>query len=358
VRILDAYILRRTLAPLAVVLGAFIGIFILVDLFDHAHTFIDNSVPAGVVLAYYAHYTPLIVVLTTPVAMLLATLLSLGRFARSNELLAMKGAGRSLYRILAPIFLLAVLVSLANVALGETILPEATKRRVEIEQEHLKRRADQIVRTGITYVRPDGTILLARRFHARKQTLEEVTVEEYDGEDVRPRTRIDARTARWADGHWILEDGEVRHFLSDREELTRFDSMELPYADPTPDDLTSRRLEPEEMGYRALALYIARLRASGIDPGDLAVRLRLKIAFPFVTLIMTAIGAPLAARTRRGGFALAFTAALAISFFYYGVLQVGQVLGRQGILSPALAAWMPNIIFGALAAGILVKTPK
>jgi lipopolysaccharide export system permease protein len=73
---------------------------------------------------------------------------------------------------------------------------------------------------------------------------------------------------------------------------------------------------------------------------------------------MTAIGAPLAARTRRGGFALAFTAALAISFFYYGVLQVGQVLGRQGILPPALAAWMPNIIFGALGVGILVKTPK
>jgi lipopolysaccharide export system permease protein len=357
VRILDAYLLRRTLAPLALVLGAFVGVFILVDLFDHAHTFIDNNVPVGVVLLYYAHYTPLIVVLTAPVAMLLATLLSLGRLARGNELLAMKGVGRSLYRILAPIFALAVLLSLTNMVMGETLLPEATKRRMEIDQDYIRKRPDQMVRTAITYVRPDGTVFLARRFHARRQTLEEVTIEEF-GPELRPTTRIDAKTARWGGDHWILENGEMRRFLPDGEDVTRFDTLELPYSEPGPDDLESRRLEPEEMGYRALSAYIARLRATGIDPGDLAVRLRLKIAFPFVTLIMTAIGAPLAARTRRGGFALAFALALTISFFYYGVLQVGQVLGRQGILAPALAAWLPNAIFGALGLGILVKTPK
>ena len=75
---LDTYVLRRTVIPLAFVFAAFVGIFVLVDLFDHAHTFIDNDVPVRIVLAYYAHYMPFVVVLTAPVAMLLATLLAVG----------------------------------------------------------------------------------------------------------------------------------------------------------------------------------------------------------------------------------------------------------------------------------------
>ena len=71
-----------------------------------------------------------------------------------------------------------------------------------------------------------------------------------------------------------------------------------------------------------------------------------------------AAGGALAAGARRSGFAIAFAAALTVSFFYYGVLQVGQVLGRQGVLVPWLAAWLSNFLFLGVGAWLLARAPK
>lgn len=356
-RILDAYLLRRLAKPLVLVFTAFVGIFVLVDLFDNVHTFIDNRVAIGTVVSYYVHYLPMVVVLTMPVAMLLATLLSLGGLARRHEVMAMKGSGLSLYRVLAPVFVLALALSLASMVVAETLLPPATTRRLQIEEEHIKRSPTEVFRRNVLYVCPDGAVFLARRFNTRRLVLEDVTIEEFDKE-LRPVRRIDAESGRWSDGRWVLENGQVRTFSGNTENALPFEARVLERAEPSPSDLRSRRLEPEEMGYRELRTYIGRLSASGSDPGDFAVQLRLKIAFPFVTLIMTMLGAPLAAGARRTGFALSFAAALAISFLYYGLLQVGQVLGRQGMLPPTLAAWLGNVVFAGVAVWMIVKAPK
>jgi lipopolysaccharide export system permease protein len=354
---LDSYMFRKIARPLALVFIAFVGIFILVDLFDHANKFIDNKVGPGIVFLYYLYYMPWIVVLTAPVAMLLASLLAIGRLSRSNEIMAMKGGGVSLYRILAPVLLLAVGLSLASLFIGEVAMPPATRRRLEIKETHLSRRADRAVRTDVIYIRPDGVMLLARRFNVGKKRLDQVTVEEFDDES-NPTMRIDAERGRWEDGHWVLENGRIRRFTPDGEEATSFEKYRLPYTEPSPDDLRTRRLEPEEMGYAELRGYIKKLRASGNNPRDLDVQLQLKISFPFVTLIMTLIGAPLAAATRRTGFAISFTAALAVSFIYFGLIQVGDVLGSQGFLPPVLGAWAGNIVFAGIGVWLLIKAPK
>ncbi len=356
-RILDTYLLRSAAKPLVLVFLAFVGIFILVDLFDHAHTFIDNEVAIGTVISYYTHYLPLIVVLTTPVAMLLATLLSLGGLARRQEIMAMKGCGVSLNRVLLPYFLLALSLSIMTMLVGETVLPPATSARLRIEEEHIDKHPGDVTKNNVIYVRPDGTVFLARYLNTRTSTAEGVTVEEFDA-DLRPVLRIDAQSGDWDGKRWNLSDGLIRRFTPDGEEAEQFERYALPYDEPSMDDLRSRKLDPEEMGYRQLRSYIRRLVASGSDPGDLDVSLQLKIAFPFVTLIMAMIGASLAAGARRTGFALSFTAALGISFLYYGLLQVGQVLGRQGVLTPLLAAWSANIIFAGVAAWLLARAPK
>ena len=355
--ILDSYALRKTAKPLVIVLCLFAGIFVLVDLFDHAHSFIDNDVSLDVVLKYYAYYLPLIVVLTSPVAMLLATLLAVGGLSRRNELMALKGSGVSLYRILAPVLALSVVVSLANVIIGEVVLPPATRHRLLIQETSITRRASQTITNDPVYVTPDGTMFLARRLNSRTRTLEEVTVEEFD-EAHRPTSRIDAQSAMWENGSWVFYDGSHRRFTAAGEEVTSFERLEPGYSEPLPSELDVRKLQPEEMPYRELKSYILRLRASGNDARNLAVQLQLKLSFPFVAVIMTLLGGTLAAGARRSGFALSFAAALTISFFYYGVLQVGQVLGRQGILVPWLAAWISNIIFTGVGVGLLVRAPK
>jgi lipopolysaccharide export system permease protein len=357
VSILDSYALRKVLKPFGMILAVFTGIFVIIDLFDHAHSFIDNQASLGAVLAYYVYYLPLIVVLTSPIAMLLATLLAVGGLARRNEIMALKGSGVSLYRILAPVLALAVLVSIANVVIGELVMPDATRNRLRIKQTHIDKRASEMVTSDPLFVTPDGTMFIARRLNSRTNTLEEVTVEEFD-DNFMPVNRLDAAIAVWEDEAWVFYDGTVRSFSDDGDEVTRFERLDPGHREPHPDEMGVRKLEPDEMPYRELRAYILKLRASGRDPRRLAVHLQLKIAFPFVTVIMTLLGGALAAGARRTGFALAFAAALTVSFFYYGVLQVGQVLGRQGILVPWLAAWISNFLFIGVGAWLLARAPK
>jgi lipopolysaccharide export system permease protein len=355
--ILDAYTLRKIAKPFAVVLCLLVGIFVIVDVFDHVHSFVDNEVPLGVILKYYLCYLPFILVLTSPIAMLLATLLAVGGLSRTNELMALKGSGVSLYRMMAPVLALAVVVSLVNVLIGELVLPAATRQRLLIKETSISRKATEVITPDPVYVTPSGTMFLARRLNSRTKTLDEVTVEEFD-EDAVPTSRVDARSAVWEDGQWVFYAGSSRRFTESGEEVTTFERYESGYTEPVPSELDVRKLSPEEMAYRELRAYIVRLRASGNDPLNLDVQLQLKIAFPFVVVIMTLLGGTLAAGSRRSGFALSFAAALTISFFYFGVLQVGQVLGRQGILSPWLAAWISNIIFAGVGVTLLVRAPK
>lgn len=357
-KIVDRYLSCRVFLPLLLVFAAFVVIFVLVDLFDHAHAFIDQSVPAGIVLMYYLYSTPLIVVLTAPVAMLLAVLLSVGRLSRRREIMAFKASGFSLYRVLAPVLVLAALLSVVGLVVAELAVPPATRQKIRIEEEYIERgRSDPRVRDDVIHMRPDGSIFLAHRFDVRRSTIEGVTVEEF-GADLRPTRRIDAQRATWDGSRWVLIEGRVRTFADDAEEVSAFDRMVLPYEDPTPRDLGTRRLDPQEMGYFELRDYARRLAASGNDVRELLVELRLKIAFPFASLIMALLGAPFAAGTRRSGFAVAFAAALTISFLYYGFIQVGQVLGRQGVLAPGLAAWIANVVFAGIGTVLLARAPK
>jgi lipopolysaccharide export system permease protein len=351
------YIFAKAVRPLGLLFTLSIGIFVLIDLFDHAHTFIDNEVPVGVAITYYIYYMPLIFVLTSPIVMLLATLLSVGALSRHNEIMAMKGSGISLYRVLAPVLALAVLLGAANVLVGELLLPPATRHRISVEEQRIKKRSERAVRNEPVFVRPDGVMFIARRLNMRTATLEGVTVEQFDEEN-EPTRRLDAESAVWEEERWVFYEGRERVFSSDGETVRAFDVFVSDYSDPTPEELSRRKLSPDEMSYSELRSYIARLRASGNDPRELAVQLRLKTSFPFVILIMTLLGGTLAAGARRSGFALAFAAALAISFLYYGLLQVGQVLGRQGILLPWLAAWLANFAFAGIGFAMLIKAPK
>ena len=89
-RILDLYTLRKFVFVLLFALLAFVSIFVIIDLVERLSDYIDKQVPAGVVMSYYFYFIPYILVLMLPIAMLLASLFSVGNLGRYQELTAMK----------------------------------------------------------------------------------------------------------------------------------------------------------------------------------------------------------------------------------------------------------------------------
>jgi lipopolysaccharide export LptBFGC system permease protein LptF len=108
------------------------------------------------------------------------------------------------------------------------------------------------------------------------------------------------------------------------------------------------------MTYGELRAYIGQLEASGANVVPYTVELRRKIAFPLVTVVMTLIAIPFAITTGRRGALYGIGIGIVLAIFYFLVMTLFVALGRGGLLGPTLAAWAPNLLFGAVAAYMIL----
>jgi len=350
VKTLDRYILARYLMALGMALVAFLAIFVVLDLFEKLDDFLDQSVPGQVIVQYYIFRIPEILLLMLPVGMLLACLFSLGAHARSNELLAITSSGVSLRRALLPVLVAAFVVSLLSLVTGETIAPIAAERVRTVEEEYLKPGKKTIarVRTNLSFMGEGGRLYWIGRLDTQKGRMTDLVIQTLSGNTL--IERIDAKEAVWEEGSWVFRDGYFRRFQEgELEEAVPFDIRVENGIPETPRDLAKVQKNPRQMSYQELSEYIEKAQSSGAEVQKELVDLHMKTAFPFTNFLIVLLGSPLASLLRRGGNALGFSMALAISFLYYLAIRVGQSLGYNGVLPPPLAAWSANILFGVIA---------
>jgi len=107
--------------------------------------------------------------------------------------------------------------------------------------------------------------------------------------------------------------------------------------------------DPDKMTYGQLMAYVTQLKARGFNAVPPTVKLQRKVAFPFVTIVMTLLAVPFAVTTGRRGAMYGIGIGIALSIAYWVILQVFSAIGEGGVLTPILAAWAPNMIFGAVA---------
>jgi lipopolysaccharide export system permease protein len=169
---------------------------------------------------------------------------------------------------------------------------------------------------------------------------------------------VDADRIRYNGQGWMLYRPQTRTFHDSRVEVERQDSLLRTDFTITPDDLERVNIEPEEMNYVDLRNMVRRLHASGIRAGKWVVDLAFKISQPFSAVIIVLFGVPFAAFRRRGGLVLGFGLSLLVCFIYFGFIQVGRILGYQGMISPLVAAWSGNVVFGMLGLYLVYRVPK
>lgn len=357
-RLLDRYVLVEFVKLLLLSLCAFVVIFAIVDLFEKIQDFMDGHASFLIVARYYLYKIPWVTVQVLPVALLMATFLTLGQMSKFNELTAMVTAGLSTGRIVVPLFAVGLLAVLASFALNELVVPHATQRREEILETEVRHRlaGRPTEYSNLSVLGQGGRIYTAKLYLVPEKRLHDVTITEFKG-DVLVR-RIDARTGRWNGKEWVFMDGIERRFEKGTERAMTFTIMTLPGLPERPEDFEKEPQNPDEMGYTALAEYVHRLAHSGLRSEKFEVQLYQKFAFPFINLIVVVMGAALAARLRNPNAALGFGISVSTAFFYVGLMRAGLALGQSGTLPPPLAAWFANALLGVIALGLFVQTQR
>jgi len=349
--------------------------------------YIDKQASVFLVIKYYLYYTPYILVLALPVAMLLACLFSLGQLAKHNELTAMKSSGISLYRILLPLFVLSFLISLFVIGFGESVVPLAYQKMMEVKTVEIEKgqRETNLMLNNVFIQGDDGRIFHVATYDIKAKTGSDALVQRF--EENRLKEEIRAKRVRWDNNGWVFEDGVERIFsnasgeiqspedssrvntdstkanavgknLSEKEEYHPFDRLFRLDLKTKPEALIRRQKKSDEMGYFELAEYVKIKKRSGQLVAKETTDLHLKIAFPFVSFIIVLFGAPLAANPKRSGLAIGFAVSLFISFVYYTLIRMGQSFGYSEKLPPLLAVWAANILFAILGTILLVKAKK
>ena len=346
-RLLDAYVLRGFWFFFALVLIVFVSVFILVTLFELLPDIVKNRVDTSIVVSYFLYLLPQILYYVIPLTVLLAILINLGTLTKSNEILAVKAGAISLYRMSLPLLFMGLGLSAAIYFLQDFVLPYANQRQDEYRNV-IKGRAPQ------TYRDPErkwmaGTgdrIYHYNYFDSNQNLFAGISIFEFKPKTFELNQWVFAARAAWQGSTWLLEDGWVRRIdTRGSVEYKPFDRLQLAQLDG-PEYFKKEVRTAAQMTYPELKRYVTDLSRSGFDVSALMVDLYRKLSFPLVSFIMAILGIPFSFATGKKGAFYGIGLCLALGIFYWSAFTLFDKLGGINRLSPFIAAWFPNLIFG------------
>ena len=353
--LLDRYVGTQYLKIFALTFVGLLGIFQIATFVDISDKLFKGDATARLFLEYFWYSTPQFVWWVLPIAALVATLVTVGMLTKSSELTVMKACGISLYRVSMPVLALSLLWSALLFGLSESILGDANHRAEAIRHVingNAPETFDVLNRTW--FVGPEGSIYHYTHFNPDRVELSRVTIYRFAKDEWRLAGRTYATQATYDNG-WQGRDVWRREFGdelgTDDFESTRHN--ELTELAP-PEYFTTDQPAAERMSYRDLSRYIDELEASGGAVVPLRVDLQRKLSFPLVTLVLTLIAVPFAVTTGRHGAMYGVGIGIVLAFSYWLVASIFAAIGSAGLLTPLLAAWTPNVLFGGSAVYLLL----
>jgi len=360
-QILDKYLLKQFLYVFFFALLSFWIIFLIVDVVEHIDTFIDQHASLSSVIKYYIFYSPYILILVLPIAMLLSSLFSLGLLSRQNELLALKSSGISLYRILFPLLGLALVISFLVMMAGNYLIPYTNRLSLKIHSREIEKKANlgETMYNDVYLQTENQQVLYLNHYNIQTRTGKGVLFQTFKDSQMKEEVRADKIV--WGGNGWIFLKGIQRIFSDSSlspEKYIPFERTLRLDLKIRPEALTREQKLPEEMSYQELKNYIDLKQKTGQDVAKEKTDLYLKISFPLANLVIVLFGCTLATSPRRSGLALSFAISLAICFVYYTFLRLGQSFGYSHKFSPLLAAWISNLVFGIVGLVLLFKAKK
>lgn len=361
--ILDKYFLKRFLKNFFSCLFAFIFLYVIIDVFSALKDILENHPPVNKIIEYYLYSIPLIFTQITPVAALLSTLFTLSSLNQSNEIIAMRASGLSVYRIIKPLLIFGFCLSLSIFIVNETLVPFSQKTSKFIKRYYIDKAPETLYEQPVENIAVYGfnnRLYFINKLLPKSQIILGLTILEHDNQN-NVLSKIYAEKAHWDGRRWVLYQCFIYNMPNERGaagEPQYFTQTTLKI-DETPQDFLRQNIPIENMNVKELAGYIEKLSESGVSRAStrLKVDLYQKFSFPLTSFIIILLGIPSSIVIRR---AMAFSSiglCIGISFIFYVCFAVSIALGKSGAIPPFVAAWMTHLTFGATALYMIKKMP-
>ena len=353
VRPLDKYVFSEWFKIFVATCLGFPLLVILFDVTDNLDKYLAKQLPPGDIAMSYVYGLPDSMFLILPAAVLFATVFSIGAFTRHSEITASKASGVSFYRFIAPIFLGAVIASVAGLVLGE-LAPQATKKKLALLERSTVNTSSQ--RFNFAYSADAGRVYKVQTLHVARNSIDGITIERKGSGPNYPSYILTSQFARHDPAGWRIGKGTMHVMTDSLTNMTyQFDSARDNRFTERAQDLMLSPKAPQDMDYAELGRFIRAMERSGADVNLLKVEQMLKIVIPVTSVIILLFAASLATSTQRGGAAYGVGLALGTTVVFIFLVQLTKGLGGNGIVPPEIAAWTPSIVFGVLGAILFAR---
>ena len=342
---LDRYLWRELIMPFIIGTGVVVLMFTANLLIALQKQLDLSQVPKLALVQYLVFKVPGYLNLTLPVGMALAAALVTARLSRETELTAMRSAGASLIRILVPVMMFGALVGVGDYFVVDRLVPRSETKANSIERQ-----------IGVLVAAPsfaENKYIQLNNYQAFIGSLRKVKNRVIELNNIilisRPKPNIDqvitAKSGTYSEGEWVLDHAYIRQFQG--AQLIQF---KVKKRFPISDRIVVADLyvppAPEQLSSSQLRKQIALSQSLGQSPQVLEVQLETRFSVPFACIIFAFLSSVLAILfSKMGGFAGILVSILVVDLYWNAYVISTDILGKNGTLSPILAAWLPNILF-------------
>ena len=357
--LLDRLLVIEVGSSFGVALGLFTVLLVMNHLFYLARLIIGQGIAIHIALVLMAYKIPYFIAFSAPMGALLATVWGMGRLADHNELAALQVSGVSLSRIAAPLIAAGVVVAAGTLVFAEGVV-SLSDEQYRVAMADLMAHGPELHPVENVFFQapiPQGNALYsAHRYDPRSRTLQAVTVVYMTPRQ--PLEVIEADQAVYAQGtQWTFERGHMYVLSEGQMVSTKFDTLRVTVP-RSPEDFTLAPKQPADMSIRELFGEIARYRRSGGDVRPFVGELNTKVATALSSVAFVLLAVPLTLRPHRSGPSMGFGMTILILVAYYLIAIPTQLAADGHVLSPVLAAWLPDLLVGAAGVILLMRAAR
>lgn len=328
-----------------------------------ADLIINKGVSAFYIMHLFLMLMPWLLTFTIPISVLSATLLSFGRLASDNEIIALKANGIGLYKIAAPVLTLGLLVSLFCIPLNDRILPETGYKARKLIKEMGIRNPLAFLEPGVfikgfqDYIifvySIDGNKLKNIRIYQPQEGKPTRTIVAEEGEviPIPEESMIKLKLKNGSADEAMPQDKDTFYKL-----VFETYYMTLNLKDALEYETIQKK--PREMSVKQLREEITKLRASGIAALPLYIELHNKIALAFSSFVFVLIGMPIAIRTHRREKSINFGLTMVLFLIYWGIMLGGVACAIRRIVPPWAGIWAANAVMFAIGVFFFLKVAR
>lgn len=359
ITILDKYILKQIIEMFLMGVCVFTSIIFASDTFITLIKQISLfGIPFKVALMIIILNLPSVIVMTIPMGVLLATVMTLNGLSLKSEITVMRACGIGLNRIAKPIFVFAILMSIFSFFINESIVPVMTKQSKDLALWALGQKNIPNGKQNFVFKELSQEGTLKRLFYVgycEDKILHNITVLDTSKEGTIQVLQADE--GKTSPEGWDFQKGAVYTVGDDGNILntTLFEDSVIKFGLDLSKEMNKN--VAKEMNFTQLIKYISQ-NIGSIDNEQkniIIIELYDKLALPLTTIALVLIGVPLAITPPRVRYNRGFLFSILIIFTYYLIRALSISFGEAGTLAPFLAAWMPNIVLTIAGAALYYK---